>query len=112
VSGKITLDSKPFTQGEVSFHPDGIKLPNGILIGGKIDANGQYTIRTASKEGAPVGTYKVTVLYLPKDAPTTGKKALPTVPFNKKFGDPKMTPLKIEVKETPSPGAYDLKLTK
>jgi hypothetical protein len=112
VSGKITLDSKPFTQGEVSFHPDGIKLPNGILIGGKIDANGQYTIRTAGKEGAPAGDYKVTILYLPKDPPATGKKTLPSVPFNSKFADPKKTPLKIKVSETPSPGAYDLKLAK
>jgi hypothetical protein len=96
----------------VTFRPDGGNLPNGLLIAGKIDANGQYTIRTAGKEGAPVGKYKVTVLYLPKDPAVIGKKGLPTVPFNKKFADPRMTTLKIEVTETPSPGAYDLKLTK
>ncbi|MDB5311784.1 MAG: hypothetical protein JWO38_5986 [Gemmataceae bacterium] len=110
VGGKVTVDGQPVTDGQVSLVPfdEGISTGGGVAAG-KIDPAGGYKIFTAGKDGAPLGRYKVMVT--PSMIPT-GDSKMPTSPFHQKFSDPKKTTLVVEVVTNPSPGAYDLKLTK
>jgi hypothetical protein len=105
VSGTVTLDDQPLTSGQVSFIPVSDKQPTGGLSAGTIDS-GKYTIFTGGKEGAPVGSYKVTVT--PQMIPSQGGGAPQQFPA--KYQDASKTVLKIEVVENAAPGAYDLKL--
>jgi hypothetical protein len=111
VSGKVTLEGKPFTEGSVTLIPEANNL-GGLAIVGPIDSTGQYTVTTNGKEGAPEGKYKVIVVAPPKVDPKAKKGALPEPPINKKFADVNKTTLGFQVTANAAPGAYDLKLTK
>jgi hypothetical protein len=112
VKGKVTVDGKSVTSGQVVLIPETPeKGKEGALSAGQIDADGNYEISTGGKSGAPLGKHKVTVT--PPTMPMPGAKGPPKGEFNqKKYGDQKSTPLSITVVENPAPGAYDLKLTK
>jgi hypothetical protein len=109
VSGKVTLDGKPLSHCGVSFHADTSKGNKGSLSSiGRLNAQGQYTLRTFGVKvseggtGAPVGWYKVTLRIGPGD---------PEPKVNPNYFDPNKTPLSLEVVADPAPDAYDLKLT-
>jgi hypothetical protein len=111
VAGKVTVDGQPLTSGNVTLVTTTKEQALPGLATGKIDFSGNYTITTGGKDGAPPGKYKVTVN--PDTMPTGGDaKAAMTASFNMKYSSPKDTTLEIEVVESPSPGAYDLKLSK
>lgn len=61
VTGQVTLDDKPFTQGMVVFYPDKSKGTTGPIGVGAIDENGRYQIKTSGNDGALVGWHTVTV---------------------------------------------------
>jgi hypothetical protein len=107
VSGRVLVDGKPVTSGQVSLIPT-TKEGGGGLSAGTIDESGTYKIFTAGKAGAPPGKYKVTVT--PSMIPTGGK-SMPTTPYHPMYRDAAKTPLTIEVPSS-APGSYDLKLTK
>jgi hypothetical protein len=109
VRGKVTVDDKPVTSGQVSLIPLEKNESQKDTSSGSIDEKGEYKIFTGGGEGAPLGKYKVTVT--PSMMPSGDTKA-PSAPFNRKFGDPSATTLKIEVVNNPASGAYDLKLIK
>jgi hypothetical protein len=109
VKGKVTVEGQPVTSGQVSFLPESQDIKGGMSAG-QIDSNGQYTINTAGKAGAPPGKYKVTIT--PTMVPAQGATKPPSTPFNSKYSDPQKTPLTVEVTKSPAPDAYDLKLTK
>jgi hypothetical protein len=109
VSGTVMLDGKPLSHCGVSFSADTSKGNKGALSSvGRLDARGQYTLRTFGVKaseggtGAPVGWYKVTLRVGPGD---------PDLKVNPNYLDPNKTPLSIEVVADPAPDAYDLKLT-
>jgi hypothetical protein len=112
VSGKVMCDDKPVTSGQVVLVPLDGKPPKEASSG-PIDSSGGYTIKTGTKDGAPVGKYKVQVMPGGSMAMVpTGDKPPPPPPYSLTFSDPQKTTLQIEVVESPKPGAYDLKLTK
>src|SRR5438045_3467653 len=82
VSGKVTMDSKPVTSGNVSLLPQSTDNKAG-LSAGQIGEDGSYTIFTAGKEGAPLGKYKVTVT--PSMVPQSGAGGMPKATFNQKY---------------------------
>lgn len=58
VSGLVTLDDKPLTKGDVSFHPaDG----KGAVAYGSINAEGRYELGTGTDAGLTPGSYVATV---------------------------------------------------
>ena len=67
VSGKVTLDGKPLANANVVFIP--IAKPgsdiSGDTAGGVTDENGQYTLKTSTrdglKDGAQVGKHRVSI---------------------------------------------------
>ena len=111
VSGKVTLDGKPFTEGSVNLISEDTKL-GGLAILGPIDSTGQYSITTNGKEGAPEGKYKAIVTAPSKVDPKAKKGSLPEPPFDKKYSNITKTTLGFTVTANAAPGAYDLKLTK
>jgi hypothetical protein len=110
VTGHVTLNGKALTAGTVTFVPDKSKgNTSGEEPMGEINAQGEYTVQTRGKPGAPLGWYKVTVL---STGPTTLDNTSPstTSAINTTYTDPKITPLEKEVVEKPAPGAYDLQI--
>ena len=57
VKGKVTLNGQPYTKGTVVFQPSG-GGPTGI---GMTDVNGDYSVWTSGRKGAPLGPHTVMV---------------------------------------------------
>jgi hypothetical protein len=119
VRGRITVGSEPLTASTtvVLFKPDAAKgNTSPFEPTGTVDAEGNYTLHTNGKKGAPAGWYKVVVTAA--EAPSfRGKGPRTQMPGAKslvaaKYGQAKTTDLAVEVIENPAPGAYDLKLTR
>ena len=112
VAGKVTVGGVPLTNGSVTFHADAGKgnatphLPVGTL-----DAEGNYTLMSATTEGAPPGWYKVTVSAQAPIDPNN-PYAPPKHLIHPKFSDPGTSGLAVEVAENAPPGRYDLEVTK
>jgi hypothetical protein len=126
VTGKVLVAGQPLllpdgAEGSVSFRPDEARgntskfEPVGIL-----DREGNYQLKTAGKEGAPPGWYKVAVAAgMPlrlTERPTKEQKQQmrqpPKALLDKKYETVQTSGLAVEVVENADPGAYDLKLTK
>jgi hypothetical protein len=93
IHGSITLDGKPLTTGNVSFHP----VKSGPVAYGTIQSDGAYKIFTGSTQGLPAGEYRVTVV-----ATVMPKNPAPGEEFGKlltpaDYGNPEKTPLKFQI---------------
>jgi len=62
VSGTVTLDGQPVSQGLVRLTPDGTRATKGPSGIGVIDAQGTFRVVTAGHDGAVVGSHRVSVL--------------------------------------------------
>jgi hypothetical protein len=102
VKGKVMLGEKHLETGIVTFIPlaTNVDMPRPK---GYIDFNGFYDLKTALKEGAPPGKYRVTV----QDNPTKGQRK---PKFDPIYANEAKSPLEIEVVEKAPDGAYDLKV--
>ena len=70
-----------------------------------------YAISGGGKAGVPPGWYKVTV-DIKKSGNPKDPYALPTPLVDRRYTDPKQTPLSKEVKADAPEGAYDLPVSK
>jgi hypothetical protein len=109
VEGKVTLDGHPLKTGTVLFWTDA-KAERSGLPRGDIRTDGSYSLHTGGAEGAPAGTYKVTVSAEEIPDSTKPEKSKLLVP--KKYMQPDTTPLTVKVVQIPDRGAYDLTLTR
>lgn len=58
VSGKVTIDGEPLTNGIVRFYPT-----EGRMAGGSLGPNGEFVLSTyKSGDGAKPGVYRVSVI--------------------------------------------------
>ena len=110
VKGKVTVDGKALTAGNVTLHPINLDKAAKANSAGQIDASGNFEIFTGGKPGAPLNKYKIQVT--PAMVPAEGGKGGMSSPFDSKYRDEKKTTLEFEVVDSPSEGRYDLKLTK
>jgi hypothetical protein len=117
IGGRVTLDSQPLTTGVVTFAPDEGN-PLRVPATGRIEGDGSYTISTGGRDGAPAGRYRVCVSpdpreedALQRDRYKRGKLPAGVVTIPDRYRYAAKTPLRIEVAEGASPGAYDLRLT-
>ena len=115
VSGTVTLDGRPLNGGILVFTPD-IDKGNTHKISctspvkeGEYDLETNGITRSDSGPGVPLGWYKVTLRVLDL---STKKHPQAPIYVNDKFKSVEKTPLSIEVKDNPAPGAYDFKMTK
>jgi hemoglobin len=88
VTGKITLLGKPLSGGTITLHPE-----KGDPIVGKVAADGSYEIKDLKP-----GDYTVSVKTEDKDT------KIPTL-----YGDPKTSPLKMNVKDGTQNFDHELK---
>jgi hypothetical protein len=115
VSGTITLDGQPLNGGIVVFTPDTAKGNTAKISCTSQVKDGRYDLetngitRSDSGSGVPPGWYKVTLRIL--DVSSKKHKAV-EINVNDKYLNVDTTPLSVEVKDNPDPGAYDLKMTK
>lgn len=122
VSGKVTLRNAPLTAGIVTFIADESKGNKAKASPtGKIGSDGNYTLTTDGKSGAPLGWYKVTVntetpgMGGPMTVDPTPGKVVPLggtggPQIDPKYKDSSKTTLAVEVVASPGAGAYDLKI--
>lgn len=115
VSGTVMLDNQPLNGGYLEFTPDAAKGNTAKIVGMSPIKNGHYTLETSgvtrsdSGAGVPPGWYKVTFRILEEG---TKKNPLANLNVNDKYKSVETTPLSVEVKDNPEPGAYDFKMTK
>ncbi|HJZ53656.1 MAG TPA: carboxypeptidase-like regulatory domain-containing protein [Gemmataceae bacterium] len=109
VHGKVTLtDGAPVKYGHIILHADASKgnttkeVPQGTI------RNGDYTIMTGAREGAPPGAYRVSIEAADE---VDEKNPYFTKWFaHEKYVNPDTSKLTMEVVESPEPGRYDFKL--
>jgi hypothetical protein len=112
VAGRVTVNGAPLTIGAVTFQPDVEKGNQTQHIPvGQLGADGRYELMSATKNGAPLGWYKVAVS---AQEPIDPKNpyAPPKHLVNPKFSDAATSGLRLEVVANPAPGAYDIAVTK
>lgn len=120
VSGKVIFNDAPLTAKTtiVVFKPDASRGNSSPYEPtGTVDSDGNYTLTTKGKSGAPPGWYKVVVTAREETEPVHPKAPKQHRPVAKsllpaKYGQAETSGLSIEVVEKPSIGAYDLKLSK
>ena len=112
VVGKVTVNGAPLTLGAVTFQPDTGKgnLTQHIPVGA-LNAEGRYELMSATKKGAPVGWYRVTVS-AQESIDAKNPYAPPKHVVNPKYSDAGTSGLAVEVVANAAPGAYDFEVTK
>jgi hypothetical protein len=107
------LDGKPVNGVVVVFSPDTAKGNTAPISASGQVKDGHYELQTNavtradSGPGVPAGWYKVTFTI-----PDLRKRKRAQVEINDRYKIVEKTPLAVEVKDNPEPGAYDIKLTK
>ena len=111
VKGVATVDGVPIAGLGISFRGETVAGKPEYFPGGSTDAKGMYSLITAGKDGAPIGTYKV-VVFPPSSAPGAEAPKVAPPSFNKKYLTPETTDITLKVAPGVAAGTYDLKLTK
>jgi hypothetical protein len=111
VTGKVLFKDQPLPKGTVVLTPDAAKgNPTLHEPRGEIDAQGNYTLNTSGKLGAPPGWYKVAVIAM-KEEPRRGGGGPPIQWLAPpRYVDPNTSQLALEVKRNAAPESYDLRL--
>lgn len=111
VTGKITIQGAPLPWGTITLIPDTTKGNSSTLQPyGTISADGSYSLTTDGKPGAPLGAYVVTISAAKPSAP--GEYKPPEWAASQDYLDRNKSGLTLTVVEIPTPGAYNLALTK
>jgi hypothetical protein len=117
----VTIQNEPLKAKStiIVFKPDASRGNKSTFEpAGTVDEDGNYTLFTKSRRGAPPGWYRVVVTATEEQPETARAKAprthrpLPQSLVPPRYGQAKTTPLQIEVVENPAPDAYDLRLTR
>jgi hypothetical protein len=115
VAGTVTVEGQPLNDGQLVFTPDSAKGNTSRIVCTSWIKDGRYDLETngvsraESGSGVPPGWYKVSFRLLHEGGKKTQQAP---VSVSGKYMDPDKTPLSIEVKDNPEPGAYDIKFTK
>ena len=115
VTGTVTVDGKPINGGQLVFTPDSAKGNTSRIVcvspvkDGHCDLETNGVTPSESGSGVPLGWYKVHYRVLQE---STKKHPAPWINVHEKYMSATTTPLQVEVKDNPDPGAYDFKMTK
>jgi hypothetical protein len=98
VKGQVFFEGQPAVGAAVTLRVVGAADDVWAKPSGEVDEQGEFKVNTyRSGDGAPVGKYEVTVVWLPKgyNGPLEGGNKLPA-----RYADPATSGLAIEVKAT------------
>jgi len=110
VVGKVLIDGRPAAEGVVTYRK---ASSNDFEASGIIQPDGTYKLMQNNRDGATVGEYRVVVFVRQTPKDSKGEMAaLPSIVVNKRFTDPKTTPLKVEVTKEAPAGHYNLAVTR
>lgn len=105
VSGKVTLDGKPLTKGNIAFYGGGA----AALATGSIDSSGNYTLLTGTDRGLTPGSYQVTIVANDIIEPTNELTPLmPKLITPAKYSNASTSGLTAEVKAGSNTHNFDL----
>lgn len=109
VSGDVSFEGKPVTQGVVLFMSD-----QGFGASAEIDSQGHYVIRSQYGKGIPAGTYRISVTPPPEavhesDIPARSSSREMSLEIPKKYRDFSTSGLEIQLGEKSM--TYDIPLT-
>ncbi len=119
VTGQVTYQGQPLTQGEVMFIP--VETGPGVRAAyGKLDAQGQYRLTTYREgDGAILGQHRVAIVAREEVSPDMGKQISPEgilLPgrqpkslIPERYADPATSGLSAQVKE--GTNRFDFALT-
>ena len=114
-SGSIEIDGVPLESGIIYFNPNTAKGNNTPVSCSSGVQNGHFQVRTTAMErsdtgpGVPLGWYKVSLrVNMPGEKPMFPG---PAVEIDRKYLNPDLTPIEVEVVDNPEPGHYDFKIT-
>ena len=102
VSGKVTLDGQPVSEGRISFND----ASRGIFMTADLRADGSYEVVRAEGHGLPPGTYQVAVTPLPSDLPVGFSSTAPPKRFSEipaKYHNPATSGLTLTVAQETNP---------
>jgi len=100
VTGTVTIDGKPAKDATVVLHPVGVTGPDAVKPHGKVAADGTFKLTTyAGDDGAPAGTYRVTVEWWLAGARADDP---PSNRLNAKFAKPETSQLTATVSAAPT----------
>ena len=100
VTGRVTHQDTPLTEGTISFSSAG-QFP--VIASGVIQPDGTYSLRFGNEPGIPVGQYRVTVhppavqIDFAKPGPPAPRKEYPQIP--PPYRNPATSPLEAEISE-------------
>lgn len=93
--GIVMLDGRPAEKIVLVFYPQSPSFPANTRPTARSAANGQFTLSTfADGDGAPEGTYDVVAMWIGDEE---GGNRLP-----ERYGSPRTSGLRVEVKATAS----------
>ncbi|MEX2141883.1 MAG: carboxypeptidase-like regulatory domain-containing protein [Pirellulales bacterium] len=72
ITGTVTLDGVPLSRGTVTFHPQA----GGAPAYARIDAEGNFTVKTGAQEGLESGKYVATVVATAAPGPGESETAV------------------------------------
>ena len=110
VKGKVTLDGNPLEGAVVTFDPSG----NGKAAMGRTDASGTYTLvdmRPEAAEGAEVGSYTVTIHWIPPAAVDLSQATGNSTPYDAKAADKERQVTSKNAPKTKLPNDYSSSAT-
>ncbi len=100
--GKLLIGGKPFGGLTVFFYSTDTAETEPTKPFATTNADGTFTLTTtAANDGAPAGEYVVTVIYEPLDSPLARAKRVKPPRFDKKYSDPKTSPLRAKIENKP-----------
>lgn len=98
--GKLLLNGKAYGGITVFLYSTDPNETEPTRPFGVTNPDGTFTLTTsAQNDGAPAGEYAVTLLYEPLDSPLMRAKGPKPPAIDRKFADPKTTPLRVKVAE-------------
>lgn len=112
ISGKITLDGKPFMTPQASGSISFVSTTDGSMSQSPISSNGEYEIKIGKETSTKPGTYKVTVVATEMPLPDPARPSFVPVPrvlTPERYGASATTDLTVEVKEGKNTHDFDLK---
>jgi hypothetical protein len=101
VHGKVLYKDQPAGGAVVTFHPEGGTSVTAIPTVGRTNEDGTFTLTTGDKEGAPAGTYVVTVIW-PEEVKPKGITTAPPESRDRlqgKYAEARGSALKVEIKK-------------